>query len=98
MAKTYQFRITLYPAKQEIGSVAIAMGSRTYYNDEFVGTFSDALAKRAEISASEVRGHAAFLSMRNRSDRRPPGFNTKNPTLYGGDLSEALYSANGVAR
>jgi hypothetical protein len=98
MAKTYTFRITLYPAKQEIGSVAIAMGSRTYYNDEFVGTFADALVKRSEVSASEVRGHAAFLSMRNRSDRCPPGWNTKNDTLYGGDLSADLYTKEGALR
>jgi hypothetical protein len=90
MAKTYKFRITLYPSSTDNGFNSIALGSKTYHNDLFEGTFNEALAKREEISKAETRGHAAFLSMQFRGDRVPPGFNTRNDELYGGDRSVKL--------
>lgn len=90
MAKTYNFRITLYPSSTDNGFNSIALGSKTYYNDLFEGTFNDALAKRQEISESETRGHAAMLAMQFRNDRVPPGFKTRNDVLYGGDRSVKL--------
>jgi hypothetical protein len=90
MAKTYKFRITLYPASADNGFHSIALGSKTYHNDLFEGTFNDALAKREEISKAEERGHAAMLAMQFHGDRVPPGFNTRNDVLYGGDLTVKL--------
>jgi hypothetical protein len=78
MAKTYDIRIVLRKAEFNAmtGSQSIVFGdSRSVYAEQCVNmTLADALKERDRLSAAEPRGHAAYMSMKYREARKPPGF------------------------
>lgn len=94
MAKTYDFRFILRKAifseTDGVGFVTIPYGSSAdvYHESCAEMTYADAQRRLAELSAAELsaaepRPHRAFLTMKYRDDRVPPGFN-KNPNYIDG--------------
>lgn len=89
MAKTYDFRFILRKAifseTDGIGFVTIPYGSSAdvYHESCAEMTYADAQRRLAELSAAEPKPHRAFLTMKYRDDRVPPGFN-KNPNYIDG--------------
>ena len=81
MAKTYDFRFVLRKAifseTDGVGFVTIPYGATAdvYHESCAELTYADAKSRLAELSAAEPRPHRAFLSMKYRDDRVPPGFN-----------------------
>lgn len=76
MAKTYDFRIVVRRAQFARGLVTVPYGSSAdvYHESCHELSYADAQVKLAELSAAEPRPHRAFLSMKYRDDRCPPGF------------------------
>ena len=86
--KTYDFRIVIRRAEftdydgAEIVSIPYGASADVYTEQCIAGTLKDALSKRAELSAAERRPHAAFLTMKYRDERSPPGFKSASKALY----------------
>lgn len=84
MAKTYDFRFiirkAIFSKTDGVEYVTIPYGSSADVYHESCGelTYADAQKRLAELSAAEPKPHRAFLTMKYRDDRVPPGFN-KNP-------------------
>lgn len=76
MSKTYDFRIVIRKAEFSTGFVTIPYGSSAdvYHESCHELTYAEAQTKLTELSAAEPRPHRAFLSMKYRDDRCPPGF------------------------
>lgn len=81
MAKTYDFRFVvrkaIFSETSGVEFVTIPYGATADVYHESCGelTYADAQRRLAELSAAEPRSHRAFLTMKYRDDRVPPGFN-----------------------
>ena len=80
MAKLYDFRLIVRTAsffRSETGVVMVTVpygGSDDVYHEECQQlTFADAKARLQTLSDAEQRDHKAFLTMKYRDDRKPPG-------------------------
>lgn len=84
MANLYDFRITIRRAEFDRGMVSIAYGSSAdvFIEENTQRTMKDAIARLGELSASEPRAHAAFLTMRYRDDRKAPGIGKIKPIYF----------------
>lgn len=89
MAKTYDFRFILRKAifskTDGVGFVTIPYGSSAdvYHESCAEMTYADAQRRLAELSAAEPKPHRAFLTMKYREDRVPPGFNKSSNYIDG---------------
>lgn len=95
MAKSYDFKIRFIRAEFPSPGVARCSISDMFASREidvvaFNGSLSDAVAKRAELSAKLANPHAAFLDvLQNRGEKAPAGFK-KIKQIYGGLGSEQV--------
>lgn len=84
MAKKYDFHFVVRKAQftetDGVKFVTVPYGAMASVYHEECGelTYADAQKRLAELSEAEPRSHVAFLRMKYREDRVPPGFN-KNP-------------------
>lgn len=76
MAAQYSFLITIREAEFYPGGMTVAYGltSEPLQRVHFTGTLKDGLVELANLSAGEPRSHAAILTMRYPTDRKPAGF------------------------
>ncbi len=81
MAKLYDFcfvvrRATFFRAESGNVMVTVPYGSSSdvYHESAAQMTFAGAKAHLDALSAAEQRDHKAFLTMKYRDDRKPPGF------------------------
>lgn len=75
MSKTYDFRFSANKAEFGDGFVTVACGASSYLKSEFrTMTFADAMVYLKEFSANVPAPHAAFVTMANVHDRKPPGY------------------------
>lgn len=83
MAAQYSFTITLREAEftQHGMTVTHSLTSPPMHRENFSGTLKDGLAELANLSAGEPRSHAAILTMRYPTDRKPAGFDNAVTTI-----------------
>lgn len=91
MAKKYQFKVKLVKAKltgtgRGIIQLSDMLPGNEMRVEPFEGTLSQAIEFMKQVSASEPRQHAAFLSMADKNARAPNGFNGVKE-IYGGNPS-----------
>ena len=81
MAKTYDFRFIVRRAERSVRNgveyVTIPYGGTAdvYHESCAEMTYAEAKHYLQNLSDGEPRTHRAFLSMKYRDDRVPPGFN-----------------------
>lgn len=91
MAKTYDFRFVVRKAERGVRNgieyVTIPYGGTAdvYHESCAEMTYKDALHHLQNLSDGEPRTHRAFLSMKYRDDRVPPGFNKNKNWIDGGN-------------
>lgn len=91
MAKLYDFHFVVRRADFTTTSDGIQMvtvpygGASDIYAEQVSQlTYKDALARLKELSDCESRSHRAFLRMKYRDDRVPPGFKKAGNYIDGG--------------
>jgi len=84
MSKLYDFRFTIRKAQFDVpGIVCVPYGDSgdVYHESCEQMTFADAKEHLRRLSKAQLLDHAAFLDMKYRDDRKPPGF-AKHQTIY----------------
>lgn len=83
MAKLYDFRFVvryaIFDSPPGMVTVPYGCSDDVYHEECGQWEYKDALAHLQALSDAEPRSHAAFLSMKYRDDRRPPGFGELQP-------------------
>lgn len=83
MATLYSFTIALREAEftQHGMTVTHSLLVEPMHREHFTGTLKEALLEVAIVSSREPRSHAAILTMRYPTDRKPAGFDNAMTTI-----------------
>lgn len=92
MSKTYHFSFVAQKAEFSAGMVSVIYGANcTLAAETRVATLADALVYLEEFSAKSPAPHYATLSMVNRTDRKPAGYDKQRKFLHR-EIDEKLTS------